>query len=405
METMNAPELPRTIDIDAMLAPIPGDSPAGIELREDPKQSRVFYAVRNARKAEIENERTRNRFASMTSEELERELNSLQSDPRRQPNWGGFIESATKLLVESSKDLWVVAWLIEALVREEGIAGFRDGFQLCQKLCESYWEHIQPRPSEDEGWEWTLSQLNGLNGTIKASLPHIPVLPSNWLAPRERSMTVFTYREAEKIHKLDPAERTLRIQDGATTLEDFHTAVTKAPLEEIEAILATIEASRRSLTDYFTTLQQLCPEQVPAVSDIEEELESYSNLYRQLVAKRLAAKASDASLDSTALANASNSMDGHANKNEVGYSKVMTREDALAGLLRVADFFRRTEPHSPVSYSLEQAVRWGRMSLPELMSNLIDDETVRREMFRRLGIQVDNDHESETSHEAENDNY
>lgn len=67
--------------------------------------------------------------------------------------------------------------------------------------------------------------------------------------------------------------------------------------------------------------------------------------------------------------------------------QIITRDEALDGLLKVADFFRRTEPHSPVSYALEQAVRWGRMPLPELLGDLISNIDVREEMFRRLGIQ------------------
>jgi type VI secretion system protein ImpA len=57
--------------------------------------------------------------------------------------------------------------------------------------------------------------------------------------------------------------------------------------------------------------------------------------------------------------------------------------------MKVAEFFRRTEPHSPVSYALEQAVRWGRMPLPDLIKDLVSDDTVRREFFRRTGIKPD----------------
>jgi type VI secretion system protein ImpA len=57
--------------------------------------------------------------------------------------------------------------------------------------------------------------------------------------------------------------------------------------------------------------------------------------------------------------------------------------------MRVAEFFRRTEPHSPVSYALEQAVRWGRMPLPELIRELVTDESVRRDFFRRTGMKIE----------------
>ena len=56
-------------------------------------------------------------------------------------------------------------------------------------------------------------------------------------------------------------------------------------------------------------------------------------------------------------------------------------------LERVADFFRQTEPHSPLAYALNQAVRWGRMPLPDLLTELIPDEAARTSFFRITGIQ------------------
>jgi type VI secretion system protein ImpA len=69
--------------------------------------------------------------------------------------------------------------------------------------------------------------------------------------------------------------------------------------------------------------------------------------------------------------------------------KIQTRDDAFRALLMVADFFQRTEPHSPVSYALRQAVRWGQMPLPELLTELIPDATVRDGLFRHVGIKVE----------------
>jgi type VI secretion system protein ImpA len=63
-----------------------------------------------------------------------------------------------------------------------------------------------------------------------------------------------------------------------------------------------------------------------------------------------------------------------------------TRQGALATLTRVAEYFRQTEPHSPISYALEQAVRWARLPLPELLSELVADQSTREEIFKRTGI-------------------
>src|SRR5262249_31481573 len=63
------------------------------------------------------------------------------------------------------------------------------------------------------------------------------------------------------------------------------------------------------------------------------------------------------------------------------------RDDALHTLSQVAAFFRRNEPHTPISYALEQAVRWGKMPLPELWAELIPDDAARYVLFTRVGIQ------------------
>jgi type VI secretion system protein ImpA len=63
-----------------------------------------------------------------------------------------------------------------------------------------------------------------------------------------------------------------------------------------------------------------------------------------------------------------------------------SREDYLKLLIEIADYFRRTEPHSPLSYTLEDAVRRARMSLPDLMAELVPDSNTRWQILSTLGI-------------------
>lgn len=64
----------------------------------------------------------------------------------------------------------------------------------------------------------------------------------------------------------------------------------------------------------------------------------------------------------------------------------MTREDALRLLAEVAAFFRRTEPHSPLFYTLEDAVRRARMNLLVLLAEIVPDVDQRDGMLLRLGV-------------------
>jgi type VI secretion system protein ImpA len=65
---------------------------------------------------------------------------------------------------------------------------------------------------------------------------------------------------------------------------------------------------------------------------------------------------------------------------------IASREDAFRQLERIAEFFRKTEPHSPLAYTLTDAVRRGRMPLPDLLAEVLGDETARTAMLTALGI-------------------
>ena len=64
-----------------------------------------------------------------------------------------------------------------------------------------------------------------------------------------------------------------------------------------------------------------------------------------------------------------------------------TRDSAFRELDNIAEFFRKTEPHSVLSYMLNQVVRYGRMSLPDLLQEILRDDEERRKLFRHVGIE------------------
>src|SRR5262249_1542508 len=65
---------------------------------------------------------------------------------------------------------------------------------------------------------------------------------------------------------------------------------------------------------------------------------------------------------------------------------IQSREDAFGRLKKVAEYFREHEPQSIIPYALEQVSNWGKMSLPELLSELISDEGARKNLFKQVGI-------------------
>ena len=66
-------------------------------------------------------------------------------------------------------------------------------------------------------------------------------------------------------------------------------------------------------------------------------------------------------------------------------ASLQNRTQALQQLRLVADFFRRTEPHSPVAYLAERAASWGEMPLHVWLRSVIKDPAVVAGVEELLG--------------------
>src|SRR5205823_6849755 len=116
---------PPLLSFDELLEPIPGDNPAG---------ESVPFTMRQQ------------------LEELRKEINPndfAEDDPRRpteykRADWPAIISLAQDILKNTSKDLLVAARLTEALTRDSGFSGLRDGMHLLRLLVEQCWDRLNP---------------------------------------------------------------------------------------------------------------------------------------------------------------------------------------------------------------------------------------------------------------------
>jgi type VI secretion system protein ImpA len=65
---------------------------------------------------------------------------------------------------------------------------------------------------------------------------------------------------------------------------------------------------------------------------------------------------------------------------------IQNRAQALAQLRHVADFFRRTEPHSPVAYLADKAASWGDLPLHHWLRTVIKDPGSLAHVEELLGL-------------------
>jgi type VI secretion system protein ImpA len=377
---------PDVLDFARLLTPIAGENPAGRSLRADFSSTAVYRLIKDARSAARAAERS-----GVWSDDQEAQA----TDPRAE--WKRLLELAPKAIAEESKDIEIAAWLTEGLVRKHGYAGLRDGFRLMRELAESFWDNLYPLPDE-EGLATRLAPLAGLNGeesdgVIIAPIAGVAIATGEGGEP----LTLADYRRALDLDRLsDPDKRAQRIQQGAVTLQAFDKAVQENTADFYAAMKEDVKACEDEFEKLSAVLEEKCGKDgnghslAPPSSAIRGALEACRNDLRGIT-RRLFPGADDG--DSAEEDNGTALVSVHGQSTGLA-SVVRTREDAFRALLQVAEYFKRTEPHSPVAYALEQAVRWGRMPLPDLLTELIPEQSAREQIFKVVGIKPPEQHSS-----------
>jgi type VI secretion system protein ImpA len=349
-----------------LLAAVPGDKPAGVDLRRE--STGLFHRAKDAR----------NKASTQESR-----IESLPPDKAKDealPDWRPVLEDAVKALSEQTKDLQITTFLIEALVRLHGLAGLRDGLRLARELADKFWDGLYPMPDPDEPPSVRISHLVGLNGSGGGGPLVVPILRVQVTAPGgSPEHTVLQYEGGAALQKISDAKaRETKIAAGTIPMEALKQAAAETKPEFYQALLADVAACQENLKQLAAALDKRCksaggdPFPTGAIREALGRCESAIKALAPPLPVAAAAAAAPTGTGAPAAAAAP--------------GEIRTREDALTVLGRVADFFRKTEPHSFVTSTLDQAVRWGKTQLPELLTELIPDQAQRATLFKLVGI-------------------
>lgn len=365
---------PSTLDIEQLLAPIEGDNPAGIDLREDVSPTSDYYQVKDARSAARAAER---------SLEADDEAGGLPDE------WRTILQTAPELIQTKSKDLEIASWLTEALLRAHGFAGLRDGFRLAKGMVEGFWDTLYPLEDED-GIETKVAPLSGLNGegadgTLIQPIRKVLITDGSSHGP----YAAWHYDQAMELAKItDEAKKQQRIDAGIVPMGDFEKSVAESSPAFYTTLIADLEECIAAFDALSAALDEKCGQDAPPASNIRNALNTVLDTVKFVSRDLIAAGAPEeaAEGDGEAPAAAGNGGAAPAAGGLQVAAQIASREDAFRQLTRVAEFFRKTEPHSPISYTLEDVVRRGRLSLPDLLAELIQDNSTRQDFLARAGI-------------------
>ncbi len=392
------------INFDNLLIAISEDRPTGADCREGDANS-LYYQLKSARDRARDIERN-NLF------------NDACDDAREY--WLQVIHLAPEVLKTQTKDLEVTCWFCEALVREHGFSGLHRGLWLTRELIDRFWQHLYPLPDED-GLDARLAPLCGLNGethegVLLAPIRNAPLWPggpSHWDFYQANEVERIADDEARvrKAERLNHSLSDLKQMAAQTSIERLIEA-----RDDIDQALVTFKGMNRSLTHLCgvddappsSRIESLLTECIDTLAYFIEQSEpskAMGSPETHLSGKELAVTESSpnscASLDpQTAITlkgfiaklreaepeSAIASMLEQVIFSSKFEQSALTRQSAFHQITQIAQFFRQSEPHSPVPYLLERALKWGRLSLAELAEELIPNDSAFEHFSLLTGI-------------------
>jgi type VI secretion system protein ImpA len=336
-----------------LLEPISDSQPAGADLSFSPD----LDAIAQARKFDD---------PSLDQGEWVTEL--------KEADWPFVVDRCAHLLKTASKDLRLAVWLTEAGARVHHLRGLGEGYLLLAGLCDQYWDKGL-YPEADGG------DNDQRIGNLSWILSRTPSLVRDIGLTENGDYSTVDFEEARK-----------RAGSGN---EELQNRVPK---------LADLETAKRNNSAQFATTfradAQFCIEaleQLERVADarLGNDSPGFSSA-RDAVKAMLYAMPAPANASSAASELASPEQEEEVVQDATGAvaaavtpakpGVIGNRTQAVAQLRAVAEFFRRTEPHSPASYFAEKAAQAAQQDLHTWLRTVVKDQASLAHIEELLGV-------------------
>lgn len=301
-------------------------------------------------------------------------------------DWKGVESLCAKLLGSQTKDLRLAMWWADAAARNHGYSGLAEGLQLSTALCERYWDDMHPL-GDDGDWDQRIGNLGWLLQRVVHLAQALPVTQAASGAFSLGDLASARSLQTQLDKNPDEADR---LAHGKVTLERFMRALRDTAKPWLLTTLQSVQACEAGLKDLQAVVDQRLGEEGPSFAGARDALASAVHEIERL-AKEAGAVASGSAAP---LADGGQGADGAGGHESVPSSgaggPIRSRAQALLQLREVADYFRRTEPHSPVAYLADKAARWGEMPLHLWLRTVLKDPGALSHVEELLGLDAPN---------------
>ncbi|MBW2740130.1 MAG: type VI secretion system protein TssA [Deltaproteobacteria bacterium] len=260
------------IDIEAILAPIPGDNPAGENLRYSP----VYDQIKEARRADDLLDRG----------DWQRKIKTS--------DWDTVITTAVDALINKTKDLQIAAWLTEALIKTEGFDGLAAGLKILTGFLKDYWEHLYPE-LEDDDLDVRVAPIEFVNDKLWPCIKQVSITDSSatpgysWLKWQESRQVGFEADARNRYGDVDENKKKARnelIAEGKLTAEDFDSAVALSSKAFYEFLAKSLIMSQEEFKKLDETVDDKFGSEAPRLAEIRETLDDCERVIQKIIKEK-----------------------------------------------------------------------------------------------------------------------
>ena len=363
---------------EGLLNPIPGENPSGQNLRYDP----VYDKIREARRAEEE---------LQLSEEASKK--DVWARAIKKADFVQVLKLSTEALSKRTKDLQIAAWLTEALLVQEKIAGLTQGINLIRGLLENFWDTLYPE-IEDGDLEMRFGPIEWVGARLDIQVRRVPLT--------KNKLDWFKFQESRRIgYEADAqgndakmAARQAAIEEKKCTGEEFDDAARNTGESYYRQLTADLVAAVESVNALETLCDEKFGREAPNFANLKKALEDLQDTVREFwkpaeekgPEDEVATEEAETVLSDREVTAAA----APARKRAVASEEPADPEDAVRRMVALARYLRVANAASPVPYMVLRGLRWGelRANGPSLDGALLEPPpSETRQTLKKLGLE------------------
>jgi len=356
---MNNMNIVSLIDLDELLQPIPGDNPAGESLRYLGTYDRIVDARREDDPALSQ---------------------GIYKSTLKRADWPTVEAICVDALAKRSKDLQIASWLLETWLHLYGFAGVTNGLRLLAGLCDSFWDDLYPCLDGGD-LEGRIAPFDWIEQKLSLKLKQIPLTAPN--AINNQSYCYIDWESAchfENLAMRDPRALQEALAKINPTVATFREAIAATDRSYYIGMVEDLENAFEACESIQQILDDKCGEEAPSLRQFKDALCAI----HQLIAQDLHTRSEE--IEALGEQEARDADESASEFELWSAGPIRSRADAYRRLSEAADYLLHTEPHSPTPYLVKRAVEWGTMSLPELLQQIVRNESELNEIDRLLRL-------------------